>query len=147
MLLDRISRFLLAGIAFEKQIDEGLDKKLASGAPERVVLENSLTEIFEGLTTKWTPERTSGIVNTVLMWNNEPSYPIKIKSMFQEKGLAEPSKKTLQNRHSLAHEGELKSVGASEYFTSITLSVTGLVLKTLGYSGNYFILGIGEQTV
>jgi hypothetical protein len=56
--------------------------------------------------------------------------------------------KFLKNRSSLVHEGELKSyTDPSEYHKQITELVTALLLKIFGYSGPYFVLGVGKKNM
>lgn len=57
-----------------------------------------------------------------------------------------PARDVLDNRHTLAHDGELKSgVDGREYYLAITEVITALLLKLLGYSGKYYVLGTGEK--
>lgn len=148
MLLDRMTTFLLKGVAFEKQIDATLEAKLKEGAPERLALADTLDASLKALTAKWTPARTNAIIEKVSEWNDQPSYPAKIKRVFQDKGLPVPDGAILVHRHTLAHNGELKNgTEPGEYFRKITDIGTTLILKTLGYTGPYFALGTGQQTL
>ena len=147
MLLERITKFLLKTQNFPKQIDDSLDEKLnvEIGAKEGALLV-ALDQAFGTVTSKWSRDRSVALLGTIKEWNQGPSYAAKIKTLFEQFGLCSPSGKFLKNRSSLAHEGELKSnTDPSEYHQQITNLVTSLLLKTAGYSGRYFVLGLGER--
>jgi hypothetical protein len=60
-----------------------------------------------------------------------------------------PSGEVMDNRHSLAHNGELKS-GTSDvsgYFGQVLRTTTAVLLRALGYTGKFFSLGVGEVQV
>lgn len=145
MLLDRVTKWTLAEYKFPKQIDETLKTDLEPGGIERKALEAKLDALLKAeISPKW--NKTSALVDKVRDWNDQPSYPKKIATSFDKVHLPVPAKDVLDNRHTLAHEGELKSgVDALKYFSDITDVITALLLKLLGYSGKYYVLGKGER--
>jgi len=147
MLLERATRFLLKSHGFAKQIDESLTLRLKANSAERIALAETVTKFFREVTDQWSPQRTESLLNTIQNWNDEPSYGGKIKIAFEEYvGLESPPNRLLDNRSSLAHNGELKSgCNAGEYYAQITEIITALLLKMVGYTGKYYVLGVGEK--
>jgi hypothetical protein len=149
MLLERIAKFLLKNQKFPKQIDEALDEKLDPEIDAKDgALITALEEALGTVTSKWSRERSVELVKVIKQWNREPSYAATIKIIFDQLGLQPPSGKLLANRNSLAHGGDLKSYAEpSEYYKQITELVTSLLLKIFGYSGPYFVLGVGKKNM
>ena len=149
MLLERIANFLLREQKPAKQIDEALDQKLdLEWAAKDSELIAALEQALGTVTSKWSRDRSVELLRKIKEWNQVPSYAAKIKTILDPLGLPSPSGKFLQNRHSLAHEGELKSYAdPSEYHNQITELVTSLLLKIFKYSGRYFVLGVGENNM
>ena len=149
MLLERIADFLLRKQKFAKQIDEALDEKLDPEiAAEDGALIAALEQALGTVTSKWTRDRSVALLREIKRWNKVPSYAAMIKTILDPLGLPSPSGKFLQNRNSLAHYGELKSYAdPSEYHKQITELVTSLLLKIFGYSGRYFVLGVGAKNM
>jgi hypothetical protein len=146
MLLDRIAALLFEGAQFEKQIDPELDEKLAADSLLRKCMEKQLTQGFKEITPNWNDQRSEKLIDVVLRWNREPPYPEKIKTVFAKSGLPVPDGKLLQNRHALAHGGELRSkTDALAFYKEITDLVITLLFKMLGYQGRYYVLGVGEK--
>lgn len=149
MLLERIPRFLLRKVAFPAQIDENLGDKIGKGTLGRATSAKEVNAFFRGIAKDWKDERGEAILDVVLGWNAEPSYAAKNREAFATLGMQPPSGKILENRHSLAHNGELKSNGLepSDYFKQVLQVVTAVLLGALGYRGKFFVLGVGEAQV
>jgi len=149
MLLDRATEFLLKGLKFPKQIDEGLGAKLAENGADRVSIVADLNQAFLKITEKWTEERSQKILGMVLQWNSAPPYEQKVARAFELVGLPAPEDELLAHRNSLAHNGQLKTKGTpvDKYYARITDVVTTLLLRMLAYKGPYFVLGVGEKTL
>lgn len=147
MLLDRVTKWSLAEYKFPKQIDEQLKTDIEPGTAGRKALEAKLDALLKAeISPKW--NQTNALVEKIREWNNQPSYPKKIGAFFGQVHLPVPARDVLDNRHTLAHDGELKSaVDGREYYLAITEVITALLLKLLGYSGKYYVLGTGEKVL
>lgn len=147
MLLDRITGHILKREKYPRQIDPALDGHLKQNSDDRAQLESEITAVFQGRTNFWDPGRSTALLDIVGQWNREPSYVKKIALAFEKEGLEQPTKKLLKNRHSLAHIGELPSNAGppGDYFSDIMDVVTRLLLRTLSYTGPYFVTGKGMQ--
>ena len=143
MLLDRLTRFVLTTHDFPPQIDPDLKTKLQLNDFIR-----GLDKLMNSIKIQWTEERTRKIIGTLLQWNTEPDYKIKIKTVFEKLSLPIPEQSLLLNRHTLAHNGLLQSgTDPLQYYRDITKCVTMLMLKMLNYEGKYFIPDIGDCTL
>jgi hypothetical protein len=147
MLLERATTFVLKDKKFPEQIEAGLDSRLKAGAPDRAALIAELDALLaRRISAKWEGHRSEAIVNLIRGWNNAPPYKKKVETAFAMMGLPPPDKKMLDHRDRLAHRGELEAhaENLTEYYAQISDAVISLLLRMLGYTGPYFVLGAGE---
>lgn len=146
MLLERATTFVLKGENFPEQIEPGVNAKLKSGSTERAALVAEMDGLFKRhISPKWEGHRNEAIVSSIKGWNTAPPYKKKVEIAFARLGLPKPDAKMLDHRDRLAHRGELEShaENLTQYYAQISDAVISMLLRMLGYSGPYFVLGSG----
>lgn len=149
MLFDRISRFRLKGVTFEKQIDKDLDEKLGKRNSESwTSAGEEITKAVATFCNDWKSVQSDALLDKIREWNNEPSYSKKIDKALDGLPVEKPGKELIGPRHLLVHDGRLELKGDMTpmgYFSGVLKLVTSILLAMLNYRGAYFVLGLGEQ--
>ena len=145
MLFDRVSTYILGDGIVPKQIGEDLAEGLADEG-KRNQLIKQIDSLLKCFASSWSEERSINLVNQIRVWNDEFSYPTKARTAFEKLCLEAPSKKFLQRRHRLMHDGNLKlsKEKAISFFFDCHRHVLVLMLACLGYDGKLFCFGRGD---
>jgi hypothetical protein len=141
MLLERISSRVLEGHSFGKLIGVDLDVCL-SDPTRKAALAKNLTKVLQQPAASWTETHSHRLIQKIKEWNDAPSYPKKIATVFSEVGLQPPSKMVTDARHTLMHAGNLPETTRKEiraYHRDVHQSIVVLLLAMLGHDGWLFI--------
>ncbi len=90
----------------------------------------------------WTDELSGKLIQKISQWNNTPSYPKKIATVYEIVGLLPPPKMVIDARHTLMHVGSLPKAVKKEisaYHRDIHQSIVVLLLRMLRYEGSFFV--------
>lgn len=141
MLLDRISSRVLDGHSFGKLIGEDLGECLTDPSRRKKLVED-LTGVMQQPAESWTDELSGKLIQKISEWNNTPSYPKKIATVYEIVGLLPPPKMVIDARHTLMHVGSLPKAVKKEisaYHRDIHQSIVVLLLRMLRYEGSFFV--------
>ncbi len=143
ILLDRIANKVLKDVVFPAQVHPDLDVIL--GTDDELVkaefqqqLHAHMAELIPG----WPEGKTGSLIASIRNLNGVP-YKTRIEKAFEDLNVLPPSKKILDARNALVHNGKLKVKGGDliGYLSEITTCVLAAMFSMLHYEGPFYSLG------
>jgi hypothetical protein len=140
-LLDRLAAWVLRNDD-TAEIDHELSTRITKGWKAK------LHELMREASPHWTQQRTGQLISSIKDWNAGPSFPGGVERAAVRLGLWPPLKAFLAKRHKLIHLGEYDSDDGTpifEYWKQIECLVTMILLRLLGYEGDFYHLALGNE--